>query len=149
MMYLAVAEDSELSKIIERMVFETLRKREEIRCCKKAFESEIEIYSVKDLEHLTRTCKVVFINFYSPTCSYCKLFQPIFSYVGAMFKGKAVFAKANVMNVPEIAWQFDIRGTPTTIALIDGNLKAYIPGFVDEETFISIVKDILKKAKCM
>ena len=148
-MYLATTEDSELSKIIERMVFETLRKREKIGCCKKAFESEIEIYSVKDLEYLIRTCKVVFINFYSPTCSYCKLFQPIFSYVGAMFKGKAVFAKANVMNVPEIAWQFDIRGTPITIALIDGNLKAYIPGFVDEETFISIVKGILKKAKCM
>jgi len=144
-----MAEDTELSKIIEKMVFEKLRKKEEIRCCKKSFRSGIEIYSVKDLDYLTRTCRVVFINFYSPACSYCKLFQPIFSYVGAMFKGKAAFAKANVIKVPEIAWQFDVRGTPTTIALIDGNLKAYIPGFVDETTFTRIVKDILEKAKCM
>jgi len=149
MAYLVATEDAELSKIIDKMVFEKLRKKEETRCCKKPFECEIEIYSVKDLEYLIRTCRVVFINFYSPACSYCKLFQPIFSHVGAMFKGKAVFAKANVMNVPEIAWQFDVRGTPTTIALIDGVLKAYIPGFVDETTFTRIVKDILKKAKCM
>jgi len=149
MLDLTALEDVELSKIIEKMVSETLRKKEEMRCCKKPFKGEVEIYSPKDLEYLMRNCKVIFVNFYSPTCGYCKLFQPVFSHVGAMFEEKAAFAKANVMNVPEIAWQFDVRGTPTTIALVNGDLKAYIPGFVDEQTFIHIVRDILKKAKCM
>ena len=149
MLYSATIEDTELSKILEKMVFETLRRKEEIQCCKRRIRGEIEIYSTRDLDYLIRTCKVVFVNFYSPTCSYCKLFQPIFSHVGAMFGEKAVFAKANVLNVPEVAWQFDIRGTPTTIALVNGNLKAYIPGFIDEQTFIRIVRDVLKKAKCM
>ncbi len=149
MLFNMVSNDVELSRIIEKMLSETIKKKETTKCCKRVFEGEVEIYRLEELENLLETCKVVFINFYSPACGYCKMFQPVFTHVGDMFRGNAVFAKVNVMHAPEVAWYFNVRGTPTTIALIEGRVEAFIPGYVNIQTFTNIVKKLLEKAKCL
>ena len=118
-------------------------------CCSLSRGGVIEVSGLEELRELASRCRVVFINFYSPMCTYCYLFEPVYSRVASEMAGKAAFARVNVARSLELAGLFGIMATPTTIALVDGRAELMIPGYMDYEDFHGLAHELLRKTGCI
>jgi len=72
----------------------------------------------------TTKAGVVLIDFWAPWCGPCKMQTPILEKVAAEVGEKAVIAKVNVDENPELAAKYGIRSIPTLILLKDGEMRA-------------------------
>jgi len=64
--------------------------------------------------------KPVVIDFYGDWCPPCRVLAPKFVEWGETYKDKAVFAKANIDDVHNLAIEYRISAIPTIIAFKDG-----------------------------
>jgi thioredoxin 1 len=71
---------------------------------------------------------VVLVDFWAPWCGPCKMQAPILEKVAAEVGDKAVIAKVNVDENPELAAKYGIRSIPTLILLKDGENKQQFVG---------------------
>jgi len=117
-------------------------------CCGLSQKGAVEIRGLDDLQALVSRCRVVFVNFYSPLCTYCYLFEPVYRKVAEETGGKAAFARVNVAMDLELATLFGIMATPTTIALVNGKPVLAVPGYMDYEEFATLVQETLNQAGC-
>ncbi len=141
--------DAELNKILNELIRKYMTKEKISLCCKTVYPVGKEVRSEEEIDDLINKCRIVFINFYSPTCPYCELFYPVYISVGSKYKEKAAFIRFNVIYSPEVAWRYNVMATPTTVAIVDGEIVAHIPGYIPENVFDEVVKRILKKASCI
>ena len=73
--------------------------------------------------------KPVVIDFWAPWCGPCQMMGPVFEKMADEFKGKAVLAKANVEDFPELASPYSVQGIPTILILKNGQEADRIVGF--------------------
>lgn len=66
----------------------------------------------------------VLVDFWAPWCAPCKIFAPIFEEVAGQYIGKLRFAKIDVEAYPAIWTRFGIRGIPTVILFLNGEVQA-------------------------
>jgi len=77
--------------------------------------------SASDFDEIVgKSDKPVVVDFWAPWCPPCRIMAPIFEQVAAKFAGRAVFAKLNVDEAPEIADRFSIMAIPTLIIFVNG-----------------------------
>jgi len=91
--------------------------------------------------------KIIFIDFYSPTCGPCqqltKILPSITSY--AEEHGGVVY-KVNTAENPKISQKFMIRSVPMTCIIdLDKNVKDVEVGLFDKGHYISLLDKHLKK----
>ena len=82
---------------------------------------------------------VVLIDFWAPWCGPCVMQTPILEKVAAAVGGKAVIAKVNVDEAPELAAKFGIRSIPTLILLKDGENKQQFVGLQQEAALVAAI----------
>ena len=82
---------------------------------------------------------VVLVDFWAPWCGPCKMQTPILEKVAAAVGDKAVIAKVNVDENPELAAKYGIRSIPTIIILKDGENKQQLVGLQQEAALISAI----------
>ena len=72
----------------------------------------------------------VLVDFWASWCGPCKMIIPIIDQLANYFEGKAIVAKVNVDECPELAQKFDIMVIPTIITFKNGEVveKAVNPG---------------------
>ena len=71
------------------------------------------------------------VMFTSPWCGACKSYLPIFEKAQKKFnKEGIIFAKVDVNDLPEVAQQFKVMGTPTTIFIKNQKVKGKQVGMV-------------------
>src|SRR5210317_1920981 len=80
---------------------------------------------------------VVLVDFWAPWCGPCKMQTPILEKVVAAVGDKAVIAKVNVDENPELAAKYGIRSIPTIILLKDGESKQQLIGLQQEAALVS------------
>jgi thioredoxin 1 len=83
---------------------------------------------------------VVLVDFWAPWCGPCKMQTPILEKVAAAIGGKAVIAKVNVDETPELAAKYGIRSIPTLILLKDGGVKQQFVGLQQQAALISAIE---------
>ena len=60
------------------------------------------------------------MDFFSHSCGPCRMMAPAFEQAAAQLKGRAVLAKVNSDDNPQIAARFGIRSIPTLVRLERG-----------------------------
>lgn len=71
----------------------------------------------------------VLVDFWAAWCGPCKMVAPEVEAVAAEFEGRAVIAKVNVDEQPEIAGKYQIMSIPTLIVFKQGTEVQRIVGF--------------------
>jgi thioredoxin 1 len=82
---------------------------------------------------------VVLVDFWAPWCGPCKMQTPILEKVAAAVGDKAVIAKVNVDETPELAAKYGIRSIPTLILLKDGENKQQFVGLQQQAALVSAI----------
>ena len=82
---------------------------------------------------------VVLVDFWAPWCGPCKMQGPILEKVAAEIGDKAVIAKVNVDESPELAAKYGIRSIPTLILLKDGESKQQFVGLQQQPALVSAI----------
>jgi thioredoxin 1 len=100
-------------------------------------EGVIEL-SVSDYEDATKS-GVVLVDFWAPWCGPCKMQTPILEKVAAEIGDKAVIAKVNVDESPELAAKYGIRSIPTLILLKDGENIQQMVGLQQQPALVSAI----------
>ena len=79
------------------------------------------------------------VLFYSPDCSYCKNFLPIWNKFELDFSGRKniQITKINGYSYPDLCKQYAIEGFPTVLFIKDGNIVAKYSG---PRTYNSLVE---------
>ncbi len=143
--------EPELREVLNRITVEFVRKPSEtrsVKCC-KAFAGFKSIRSYEELTDALSRCKVIFVLITTTFCPYCQMFKPIFARVAKEFGGMAAFIEANADYVPEVAEEFGVYSTPTTITIVDRKAVDAVVGFMPYPHFRGYVEEVLKYAKCL
>ena len=75
-----------------------------------------------DFDSTVNGGKPVFIDFWAPWCGPCRLVGPIVEELAPSYDGKAVIAKMNVDDNPQVAQRFGVTSIPTLMMFKDGKL---------------------------
>jgi len=75
-----------------------------------------------NFEETIKNNAVVMVDFWAPWCGPCRMIAPIVEELAEDYEGKAVIAKVNTDENPEIAAQFGIRSIPTILFFKNGEL---------------------------
>jgi len=141
--------DEELERILQKVSMEFYKNYTRSQeCCKIPISGPYELYQEVELDEIVKNCKVAIITFYSPTCPYCRAFEPIFGSVSRKFEGKAAFLRVNVYRFPNIPRRLGIFSVPTTLFIVNEKIIRVIPGVIREDELESLVIQSLEIAEC-
>ncbi len=76
------------------------------------------------------------VDFWAEWCGPCKMMNPILEQVSTEQAGKAVIAKVNVDESPELAERFGITAIPTLIVFKNGRPTTALRGVQSKATLI-------------
>jgi len=131
-----VKKDEELEKIRTKKLKELLKKSEE-----QKKEGVITLTSSSFDNFLEKANLPVLVDFWADWCMPCRIMAPVIEELTRDYAGKAVFAKVNVDENPEVASRYNIMSIPHFIIFKNGNPAERIVGAVGRGP----LEDALKK----
>jgi len=83
-------------------------------------------------EQVLKATVPVVVEFYTPTCQFCKRFEPILESAARKYGDSVRFCKVNAADNRELAIQYDIFGVPTTMIFAGGEIVDRVSGLIPE-----------------
>jgi thioredoxin 1 len=90
-------------------------------------------------EKVLNSPQPVLVDFWAPWCGPCKMVGPEVEAVAEAYVGKAVVAKVNVDEQPQIAGQFGVSGIPTMIVFKNGQEANRVVGFRPRKDIMAVL----------
>jgi thioredoxin 1 len=103
--------------------------------------------TIKELKDILTKCDVVVVDCYAPWCGPCKVLSPIMDELENEYRGKAAIIKMDVDENEEIATEFKIRGVPTILFFVKGELKNKITGLNSKQTISAMIDTAIEMTK--
>jgi thioredoxin 1 len=88
---------------------------------------------------------LVLVDFFATWCEPCSVLAPILERLAEYFKGKIVFMKANLDNVPITAQKFSVEKIPTVVLFKNGKSISGFVGLTPEPAIKEWLENILKE----
>lgn len=76
----------------------------------------------------------VLVDFWATWCGPCQMQTPVLERVAQHAKGRAVIAKVNVDDHPDLAMEFQVHSIPTLLVFNQGSVTGKMVGLQREET---------------
>ena len=84
---------------------------------------------------------IVLIDFWATWCGPCKMLTPVIDQLAAEYEGKALVAKINCEEEPELVQKFGIRSIPALYVLKDGEVVENFVGVRSKEDLAKALDD--------
>lgn len=94
------------------------------------FNSPVQIESEGDLKTLIADQRVLLVDFYADWCGPCQMLEPTVERIAA--ETAAAVAKVDIDEQQSLAEANSVRGVPTLLLYVDGELAERIVGLRDE-----------------
>ena len=82
----------------------------------------------------------VLVDFWAAWCVPCKMIAPTLEELGAEFAGKARIAKVNVDENRGTAGKYGIRGIPTLLLFVGGEIKEQMVGVHSRQEIAQMIQ---------
>ncbi len=83
---------------------------------------------------------LVLVEFYTPGCRHCRRLEPVIHALADQFAGRALVAKVNAAELPEVARRHGIEGVPTLLLFKDGLEVDRAVGHRSEEALAALLE---------
>lgn len=83
------------------------------------------------------------VDFWASWCGPCKMLSPLVEALAEQYDGKALVAKVNVDEEPDLAARFGVMSIPTVVFLKNGREFDRKVGVMPPEAFISVLDNNL------
>jgi thioredoxin 1 len=97
-----------------------------------------------NFEAVTSKGLPVLVDFYADWCGPCKALTPVVTELASEFEGRAVIAKVNVDEAPELAGRFGVRSIPTLVLLENGEETDRIVGLTTKRALAAKLEPIAR-----
>lgn len=81
----------------------------------------------------------VLVDFWAPWCGPCKMLGPVVSGLAEKTAGKAVIAKLNIDDEPDLAAKFRVMSIPTLMVFKDGQVVGKTVGVQPEKELLKLL----------
>ena len=85
----------------------------------------------------------VLVDFWAPWCGPCKQLAPTLEELSEELKGKAIIAKVNVDDYPDLAAKYNVRGIPTMVLFKNGEVVDTKVGALPKSSLLDWIEAVL------
>ncbi|QUL98281.1 MAG: thioredoxin family protein [Candidatus Fermentithermobacillus carboniphilus] len=83
------------------------------------------------------------LEFYTTTCPYCKMIEPVLSRISREYGSQIFVVKMNAEKYPQQAGKYQIPGVPTLVFFgASGEPKALAAGYREYESLLDILRGL-------
>ena len=91
-------------------------------------------------EEIAATDRLILIDFWAQWCGPCRSLSPVVDDLSKAYEGKAIVAKIDVDENPDIVEKFSIRNVPTILLIKDGEVVDKIVGAVPKNEIVATIE---------
>ncbi len=103
----------------------------------------IEVNDSNFEEVVIKSDKPVVVDFWAEWCGPCRMIAPSIEDMSKEFSEKAVVAKCDVDNSPQVAIKYSIRNIPTVLFFKEGKIADKQVGAVPKNVLVDKLKSLL------
>ncbi len=97
-----------------------------------------------DYDDLTRSGKVVMVEFYATWCPHCQRMMPIVEQIRELMEGEVKIYQLDIDKNQEVADDEDVESTPTFMLYRDNELVWKQAGEVEGEVLLGRIREALR-----
>ena len=108
---------------------------------KKHYTAHINDHNFQEL--VAQSELPVLVDFWSGGCGPCKVIGPIIDELAEEFDGRAIVAKVNAAENPNLSSYFKVRSVPTLMFIKNGQLIERFSGLVPKPNLSEMLEDLI------